>query len=515
VAAGGQIVGDLTFSELARDPFVQTGLLAVVGALVTRILLRRYPAQRLVFQLAFFAALTWLLYRHDIVPYELAPETTPTYERAFVALAKIIWWINAAWVLTGFTRVFLIFERQPREGRLIQDLVVAVIYLGATLSVVAYVFNAPVGTLIATSGVFAIILGLALQSTLADVFSGIALNVSRVYEVGDWIVLSDGTEGRVIETTWRSTHLLNASNDLVVLPNSSLAKAQLTNLSSPNRSHGVKLRVRVVPTMTPSTISELMRTVLLSSNSIMATPTPSVDIKSLDAQAVELELSFRVKDFATAAAAKHEVFDLIYRHTRAAGLVLAQPKEAAASVVISQPQHLGAAAPTPRATALRLVDAVPLFASLTEEEKAALADTMTRKTWRKGEVLAAQGSKLNSLIVIRTGVAVVSRHEADTEIELSRLAPGDYFGEGGLFAGTGEMGTVRALTFVVAYEVGQAAMAKLMHDRPGIAEEISLTLTRRAKLGTSGQAGTDGTGTPPSLSALVARMRQLFGLPHG
>src|SRR5437660_1307884 len=84
------------------------------------------------------------------------------------------------------------------------------------------------------TGVLAIILGLALQSTLADVFSGIALNLSKAYEVGDWIVLSDGTQGRVIETNWRSTHLLNGSNDLVVLPNSSLAKAQLTNLSSPN-----------------------------------------------------------------------------------------------------------------------------------------------------------------------------------------------------------------------------------------------------------------------------------------
>ena len=106
-------------------------------------------------------------------------------------------------MLTGCARVFLIFERRPREGRLIQDLIVGVIYLGAALSVVAYVFNAPVGTLIATSGVFAIILGLALQSTLADVFSGIALNLSKAYEVGDWIVLSDGIEGRVVETNWR------------------------------------------------------------------------------------------------------------------------------------------------------------------------------------------------------------------------------------------------------------------------------------------------------------------------
>ena len=46
-----------------------------------------------------------------------------------------------AWVLTSFTRIFLIFERRPHESRLMQDVVVGVIYLGAALSVVAYVFN--------------------------------------------------------------------------------------------------------------------------------------------------------------------------------------------------------------------------------------------------------------------------------------------------------------------------------------------------------------------------------------
>ncbi|MGO7465418.1 mechanosensitive ion channel domain-containing protein, partial [Rhizobium ruizarguesonis] len=58
------------------------------------------------------------------------------------------------------------------------------------------------------------------------------------YAIGDWIVLNDGVEVRVVETNWRSTHLLNGSNDLVVLPNSFLAKVGLTNLSSPDRSHG-------------------------------------------------------------------------------------------------------------------------------------------------------------------------------------------------------------------------------------------------------------------------------------
>jgi predicted ferric reductase len=96
-------------TDLIADPFVQTGVLAVVGALLTRILLRKYPAWRLVFQLVFFIALTVLLHHYDIVPYEVAPRDTPIFERIFMATAKIIWWINAAWLLTGSARVFLIF----------------------------------------------------------------------------------------------------------------------------------------------------------------------------------------------------------------------------------------------------------------------------------------------------------------------------------------------------------------------------------------------------------------------
>jgi small-conductance mechanosensitive channel len=463
-------MNDIHLSELIADPFVQTGVLALVGAIITRILLRRYPAWRLVVQLVFFVALTALLLLHDIIPYEVAPDSTPVVERFFVATAKIIWWVNGAWLLTACTRVFLIFERRPREGRLIQDLVVGLIYLGCGLSVVAYVFSAPVGTLIATSGVFAIILGLALQSTLSDVFSGIALNLSRAYEVGDWIVLNDGIEGRVVETNWRATHLLNASNDLVVLPNSNLAKAQLTNLSSPNRSHGVKLRVRVEPIYAPSAAVDIMRTVLLSSNSIMRTPAPTVEIKSLDAQAIEFELSFRVKDFSAGAAARHEIYDLIWRHAKAAGLKLALPKEAP-TVAIAAPSG----PKLDRSTELRLLDAVPLFLSLSEEEKQALAQTMARRTYRKGEILIEQGAKLTSLMLIRNGVVAVSQREGTGETEVNRLSPGDYFGESCLYAGSGEIGTMRALTTVDIYEVGQAGLAKLMHERPAIADEISVT----------------------------------------
>ena len=57
------------------------------------------------------------------------------------------------------------------------------------------------------------------------------------------------------------------------------------------------------------------------------------------------------------------------------------------------------------------------------------------------------------------------------------------------------------MTFAVVYEVGQAALAELMHDRPSIADEIAVTLSQRAKAGTSGAASEHGVvdATAPDL----------------
>ena len=503
---------DLTWSRMLADPGFQAGTLAVVGAVVTRIALRPFPSWKLAGQVFFFAALTVLLLYHEIVPYQVGPASGSTFERVFIALAKVVWWINAAWALIGFVRVFLIFERQPREGRLVQDLVVGLIYLGTILSVVAYVFSFPVGTLIATSGVFAIILGLALQSTLSDVFSGIALNLGRPYMIGDWIVLNDGIEGRVVETNWRSTHLLNGTNDLVVLPNSFLAKVGLTNLSSPDRTHGVTLTVRIVPTIGPSAIIDVMRTVLLSSGAILTEPKPGVQIKSMNADAIEVDLSFRVRDIGQAGPAKNEIFDLVYRHTRASGLTLARPIDAAGPPP-NQLQVEEMAKPH-RPTPLRLLDAISLFAPLTEDEKETLAASMSRRTFKKDSILIEQGDTVASLMIVRSGALVATRQEGHREIELGRLAPGDYFGESGLLIGVGEAASLRALTFVVVYEIDQTSLTPLLHDRPGIAEELAATLSRRIETGQHSFVTDSPTMNGRSMTSLVTRIRHLFQVPQ-
>jgi small-conductance mechanosensitive channel len=77
----------------------------------------------------------------------------------------------------------------------------------AFVGIVDTVFQQPISAFLATSGVMAIVLGLALQNTLADVFSGLAINIERPYMAGDWISVTDRVSGQVIEVNWRATRI--------------------------------------------------------------------------------------------------------------------------------------------------------------------------------------------------------------------------------------------------------------------------------------------------------------------
>ena len=74
-------------------------------------------------------------------------------------------------------------------------------------------------------------------------------------------------------------------------------------------------------------IMEVMQTVPLSSNTILATPQPGVQVTDLNTNAVELELSFSLLEVTLSRKAKSELLDLVYRHAKATGLSFAPPRK--------------------------------------------------------------------------------------------------------------------------------------------------------------------------------------------
>ncbi|TXI10838.1 MAG: mechanosensitive ion channel family protein [Rhizobium sp.] len=322
------------FGEHHFLPLALINLLGLAGILIWHMQGRRRPTGRLIVQIVFFAGMSLVLWLAGISPYRLDDGEIQDAGVLLAKAARVLWWLHLAWTVIGFVHIYLTVNRRPHEAHLLQDLIVGIVYLGVALSVIGFVFGAPVGPLIATSGVVVVIIGLALQNTLADVFSGIALALGRAYVIGDWIQLADGTEGRVVETNWRSTNLLTGGHNVVVLPNSVLAKQGVTNRSRPDESHQIALTMRIAATHKPGLVEETMLVVLKNCERIVEDPPPAVALKAIDAIAIEVELLFRVATATGRMSAQNEIIDLVYEHCKASGLSLAVPAQ---SLVCASP----------------------------------------------------------------------------------------------------------------------------------------------------------------------------------
>ncbi|MBC7420723.1 MAG: mechanosensitive ion channel family protein [Bdellovibrio sp.] len=99
---------------------------------------------------------------------------------------------------------------------------------------VSVIFGVQLTPLLATSAAFSIILGLALQDTLGNLFAGISLQIDKTFEIGDWLEIMNGNVkivGQVKELTWRSTMLVGFTDELITLPNKLVAQSQVSNFS--------------------------------------------------------------------------------------------------------------------------------------------------------------------------------------------------------------------------------------------------------------------------------------------
>ncbi len=103
---------------------------------------------------------------------------------------------------------------------------------------ISHIFGVELAPLLATSAAFSIILGLAMQDTLGNLFAGISLQVDRSYEIGDWLEVVSGIQkavGQVKEISWRATTLIGLSDEVITLPNRFMAQAQISNYSPPDQ----------------------------------------------------------------------------------------------------------------------------------------------------------------------------------------------------------------------------------------------------------------------------------------
>jgi len=115
---------------------------------------------------------------------------------------------------------------------LLRRITTAVIYaIGGLLILDLLTIN--INPLVASLGIGGLAVALAIQPTLANLFAGTYVMTEGIIKPGDYIQLEGGTEGYVVEVSWRSTRLRTWGNNLVVVPNAKFAETIITNYNEP------------------------------------------------------------------------------------------------------------------------------------------------------------------------------------------------------------------------------------------------------------------------------------------
>ena len=128
---------------------------------------------------------------------------------------------------------------------LLNAIVNGIIYAMGILVVLQY-YGISIAPILTALGVGGMAVALALQETLANIFSGLHLILSKQLRLGDYIHLSSGEEGRVTDITWRFTTIVPVGDgNMVVIPNQKIASSIITNYSMPRHDIVIKIPVGV------------------------------------------------------------------------------------------------------------------------------------------------------------------------------------------------------------------------------------------------------------------------------
>jgi small-conductance mechanosensitive channel len=216
-------------------------------------------------------------------------------------------------------------DDQPHARRLFADLASALIYAVAFAGVMDTVLNKPISAVVATSGVLAIVLGLAIQNTLADVFSGLAINIERPFGAGDWITLNGGVEGQVVEINWRASRVRTAANTLVVIPNSIAAKAIVTNHSRLRDPVVCAIRIGIDHKVPPARVIDALQIAACRSAGLASGTRPQACACAFFDALITYELTFAVDDFLKTAGVQSVVIGHVADAFRGLGIQIGSP----------------------------------------------------------------------------------------------------------------------------------------------------------------------------------------------
>ena len=473
----------------------------------------RRPASRLLVPLLLSCVLFAALWFVSVQPLSIRGIGDIRYQ----LFGENLRWLKfLAWIPLVFFIVRLIdsaafdwaMSRRPRHVAapvLLREIVSIALFLALIAWVTTKTLGVAVTGFLATGTVLAAVLGLALQETLGNLFAGIALHLEDSFEIGD-VIRSGDFIGVVENSRWRGTRIRTFNNNIVILPNSLLARERLEVFPRANLNARV-LQVGVDYAVAPSAVINVLTQAMQNVEGISRDIPPLARVGGFGESALTYEVKYHMHDYSKRDRIDSEIRKAIWYALRRNGMTIPFPIRSVQRY--HAPQRVDHQVPLEELTT-RLRD-IDILSPLSAEEHSAIASAAHVHFYAKGETIIRHRTAGSSMFIVHDGTVAVRMVDDDATggyREVAQLGEGSFFGEMALLTGETRTADVVALTDVQAIEIAKDALAPVLHAHPELASTItSKVIERRGRLD-SLRAGSQDDDQ----RTVLTRIRAWFGI---
>lgn len=389
----------------------------------------------------------------------------------------ILTYMVTAWLIARGVDLWVSDPNAPptaRRGatRLLRGLMYAAALLVGATAFLAVEGHSITGVLVST-GVAAAVVALALQNTLSDLFSGIALSIEQPIRIGDWVKLPDGTVAQVVDITWRSVWLTSWANTRIIVPNSRFAGQPFENYNEPSLPYAPWFEVKVPADVPPAHGLMLLREAVQRCKHVLTEPAPVVRLANASTVPYTYMIWVHFANYPAMFRGREELFREVDAALRAVG---AAPSPEMAELRMRR-STVGTVTPPTVTAALRAMD---VLKSLDDLQIQALAQSSQYYEAEVGEVLLREGATSDAMFAIVTGVFEASVTGPEHQSVVSeRLTAGQSFGQLCLLTAEPSAMTVTAATDGTLVRIGLEGLRDIIAQNPDLQDRLAQSVAAR------------------------------------
>lgn len=377
----------------------------------------------------------------------------------------------------------LYFEKRKQTPipHFLREVVGGIIFLIALLIVLSAGYHAEgqLKTLLAGSGVIAIILGFAFQNLFGGIIAGMSLQINRPYKVGDWLQVGERF-AEVMEINWRSTRLRTNDGIYLDIPNNEIVRTTIVNLHYPTEVHAMRIRVGIDYNVPPNRVKDALARAAQSAKNVLPDPPVKIYLVDFADHAVTYEIKFYMGNHSRINETNDAIRTNVWYELKRQRITIPYPIR-----TLQLERRTGRPAHEGHEEAMNILRGEALFECLSEEQIENLVKQSHLNHFGRGERVIEEGAEGNSMFILLRGTANVSVSKNGSSISVATLNSGDCFGEMSLLTGERRSATVRADGDCYVMEIGKPVMAQVIRESPACLQQLSEILARR-KIETEG-----------------------------